>query len=452
MNFYQVLEKIKPSEEEKKFLIELFEEIKRRIKERFNREALLMGSVAKDTFLKGEGDLDVFVFFNPEESKEVLEKEGIEIGKYVFESFGEKFLISYAEHPYVKGKIKGIDVEIVPAFKIKKGERIKSAVDRTPFHTEYIKDKLKDERKRDEVRILKKFLKSMKCYGSDLKTQGFSGYLCELLIVKYSSFLETLKTSANWKKREVIIVEKKSFDEQALKDLKKENKPLIVIDPVDPKRNVASALSLENFSKFVFASRSFLEKKNLNIFFLKGFGFKKMPVCRNIYAVCFERPEVVEDILYPQLRRLKKNVMNALKHHGFNVLDAWVFGDSEAGIGLEVEPCKLAKKYPRKGPSIFSSKSRIDGFLKKYKNNRMWIKDEFIYAEVERKFRNIESLLNYIFKGDDINELMGKGIPKHLTQSVLNSCKILKGKNLKEIKSREFWEKCNKDFVNKFMN
>ena len=451
MDFEQVLKEIKPTPEERKFLMDLFAKIKKIIKENFNREAMLMGSVAKDTFLRGEGDLDVFVFFNPKESREILEREGIEIGKFVFESFGEKFVISYAEHPYVKGKIKGVDVEIVPAFKIKEGEKIKSAVDRTPFHTKYIKERLKDEKKRDEVRLLKKFLKAMKCYGSDLKTQGFSGYLCELLIVKYGSFLGSISNAAKWRKGEVVIVEESGVDKKALEELKKEKKPLIVVDPVDPKRNVASALSLENFSNFVFASRVFLEKKSTDMFFLNEFGEKRIPVGRNVYAVCFERPNVVEDVLYPQLRRLKKNVVNALKHNGFTVLDAWVFGDSEAGIGIEVEPCKLAKKYPRKGPSIFSSKSRIEGFLKKYRHSRMWIREEFIYAEAERKFRDVDSLLHYIFGGESKEELLAKGIPKHLSDAVLKGYKVLKGKELKSVKSEEFWEKCNKDFVSKII-
>jgi len=451
MDFEQVLKEIKPTPEEKRFLMSLFEEIKARIKERFGREAMLMGSVAKDTFLRGEGDLDIFVFFDPNEGRETLEREGMEIGKFVFESFGERFIISYAEHPYVKGKIKGVDVEIVPAFKIKEGERIISAVDRTPFHTKYIKEKLKDEKMRDEVRLLKKFLKVIKCYGSDLKTQGFSGYLCELLIVKYRSFLGCITNAAKWRKGEIVVVEESSFDKEALEELKKEKKPLIVIDPVDPKRNVASALSLENFSNFVFASRVFLEKKSTDIFFLSEFIEKKIPVGRNVYAVCFERPDVVEDILYPQLRRLKKNVVNALKHNNFTVLDAWVFGDSEAGIGIEVEPCKLARKYPRKGPSIFSSKSRIEGFLKKYRNSRMWIRDEFIYAEAERKFRDVESLLHHIFSGESKEELSAKGIPKHLSEAVLKGYKVLKGKELKSVKSKEFWEKCNKNFVSKII-
>ncbi len=36
--------------------------------------------------------------------------------------------------------------------------------------------------------------------------------------------------------------------------------PLIVVDPVDPHRNVAAALSLQTLSEFVVASRNYLEK------------------------------------------------------------------------------------------------------------------------------------------------------------------------------------------------
>ncbi len=69
-------------------------------------------------------------------------------------------------------------------------------------------------------------------YGSELKTQGFSGYLTELLIIHYGSFENTVKEACFWKPGEKIDLMQHSkikYDE-----------PLVMVDPTDPKRNVAA--------------------------------------------------------------------------------------------------------------------------------------------------------------------------------------------------------------------
>ena len=48
----------------------------------------------------------------------------------------------YASHPYVTGYIEGYYVDFVPCYNIKNSDELKSAVDRTLLHTEYIKSKL----------------------------------------------------------------------------------------------------------------------------------------------------------------------------------------------------------------------------------------------------------------------------------------------------------------------
>ena len=184
-DYNTVVAKIKPDECEIVKSRELASRIALFIREKYDLDARLMGSVAKNTFLSGDKDLDIFVLFPLSFSREELEKKGLEIGKAVFLKFGGgKYIVSYAEHPYTKGMLEEYKVEIVPAYLIKSTKELMSAVDRTPFHTNYVISNLKNH---DEVRILKKFLKGIGCYGSDLKTEGFSGYLCELLIMRYGT-------------------------------------------------------------------------------------------------------------------------------------------------------------------------------------------------------------------------------------------------------------------------
>lgn len=156
--------------------------------------------------MKGDKDLDIFVFFPLDVSKEILKKMGLEIGKKVFEEFKGEYEIKYAEHPYVNGKIENHDLDIVPCYKIDKIEDMKSSVDRTPLHTKFVKRMT--EFQKDDARILKKFMKLINVYGSEFKVMGFSGYLCELLILYYGSFENVLKNASEWKLNQKIIFEK----------------------------------------------------------------------------------------------------------------------------------------------------------------------------------------------------------------------------------------------------
>ena len=154
-------------------------------------------------------------------------------------------------------------VNIVPCFKVKVGKWI-SATDRTPFHTDYIKSYLDDNLVK-EVRLLKRFMKGINVYGAEIKVGGFSGYLCELLVLNYGSFLNVLSSVSNWKKRTIIDYEGHYKGNNKIKE--KFVEPLIIVDPVDKERNVAAAVRKERYNDFVAASRAFLKSPHLNFFY-----------------------------------------------------------------------------------------------------------------------------------------------------------------------------------------
>jgi len=159
--------------------------------------AELVGSNARNTHLQGDHDLDIFVFFPEKLSRDEFEKEGLRIGKLVFR--GHTWEKAYSEHPYIRGVIKGFNVEIVPAYFIKDAKELKSAVDRTTFHNKYLETKMTETMKK-EVRLLKQFLKGIKAYGADLKVSSVPGYVTELLILKHETFEKPIKAISKWKK------------------------------------------------------------------------------------------------------------------------------------------------------------------------------------------------------------------------------------------------------------
>src|SRR5919202_136705 len=121
-----------------------------------------------------------------------------------------------------------------------------------------------DEQKRNQVRLLKKFLKGSGVYGAEIAKSGFSGYVAEVLILKFGSFktvLEEFSSISGREKKHIISIEK--ADEDIVKTF---DSRLVIIDPVDPRRNLGAAISAESIGRFVLAARAFLERPSLNFF------------------------------------------------------------------------------------------------------------------------------------------------------------------------------------------
>ena len=178
-----------------------------------NVEILLAGSVARGTQVRGNFDIDIFLLFPRSMDEKAMEKKGLEIAKKVIKNKDESYSIKYAEHPYTKlvfGNL-GVDVEIVPAYKITDMKDKGTSVDRTPLHNEFIASKL-SERQRDDVRVLKTFLNSHGVYGAEARIEGFSGYLCELLICHFGSFINFVCAAASMKLPMAIdVLNKKEY-------------------------------------------------------------------------------------------------------------------------------------------------------------------------------------------------------------------------------------------------
>ncbi|MEM4021253.1 MAG: nucleotidyltransferase domain-containing protein, partial [Nitrososphaerota archaeon] len=143
----------------------------------------LEGSAAKNTWIRGRAEADIFIHFDPGISREELEKIIVDLGSRIVESLGGEPMIMYADHPYVEGVVNGVTVDVVACYRVEPPNWM-SATDRTPYHTRYVLSKLKPGQE-DEVRLLKGFMRACGVYGAEIKIEGFSGYLTELLILYY---------------------------------------------------------------------------------------------------------------------------------------------------------------------------------------------------------------------------------------------------------------------------
>ncbi|MBI4174898.1 MAG: CCA tRNA nucleotidyltransferase [Candidatus Aenigmarchaeota archaeon] len=432
--YAEILKKIKPSHEEVERVKRFVQQLLSVSKTISGLDGVIVGSIGKFTWLAGDHDIDLFILFDSSVPREELERLGLEYGRRIVEELGGRWQIKYAEHPYTSAKIRGFDVDIVPCYRIRYGEKIKSAVDRSPLHLQHVLDYIKPAMV-DHVRLLKQFCKGIGVYGSDAKNQGFSGYICELLVLNYGSFGKVLEAASAWKPPHIINTERhlgvpvSQFRDQ----------PLVIIDPVDPNRNVAAVVSGENFVKFVSACRRFTAKPSSAFFFpapAKPLSSQQIASLQRretkFIAIQIKRPVLIDDVLYPQLRRMISRIVSLLEHHEFHVLRSFEFAEGDPVLLFELEVWSLPAVKKMTGPPIFTEKHTAE-FLTKYAKNFVYIDDNKWIAEVQRKHKTAVSLLSSFLKGKP-PELVEKGIPKYIASS-----------RVKLIEHHELWKLVKKD-------
>ena len=407
-----VLVRLRPTEEERTHVCGLAKRLLAAIAQSGKAEGMVVGSVARNTWVRGDRDLDIFMLFDPALSREALEAEGLALARSIAGSFTDRYHEKYAEHPYINATIDNVDVDLVPCYNVDSATRIQSAVDRTPFHTRYISSRINGLI--DDVLLLKQFAKAGGIYGSDQMTEGFSGYLCELLVLYYGGFSALIEAAALWRPGFVIDSEKhaaKEFEE-----------PLVVIDPVDPRRNVAAAVSLNRLAGFVELARGYCEKPACE-FFLHPMErcILKKELAENIarrrtcvFALTFATPPYIPEVVVPQLKRSVSAVRELLERNGFAV--------HHASYDMQAEKCMILLELPvgdlpsirlHLGPPLWNPLN-ADKFREKHLAEHLsgpFIDNGRYEMEVPREYQTAKSLLAS-------DALLSARLGKHVRQSM----------------------------------
>jgi len=403
----RILKRITPSAEERKKVNALSHKLEEKISKASQTRGVaakvrVEGSIAKDTYLSEDPDIDVFMRLPTSIPRKELGTVGLSIAK---DAAGDaERLERFAEHPYLEIFTEGYRVDIVPCYDTSPGEW-QSATDRTPYHTDYIRTHLK-EPMRDEVRLLKKFMQGIGVYGAEIKVGGFSGYLCELLVMHYSSFAGVIQAFAEYSKRIVIDIEGHySLRGRDLELLFPE--PLVIVDPIDKARNVASAVQPQKLYEFVAATRAFMDSPSEEFFYPQP----KHALPPNIVEshlsgentshlyIQVSELTAVPDILWGQLYRTKRSLRKLLETNDFTVLrDAvWSNESSLSVFVFELEQRILPNVKKHLGPQL-ERKTESEKYLTKYLgDNRVlvgpYVEDGRWVVELPRKYTDAAALL-----------------------------------------------------------
>jgi tRNA nucleotidyltransferase (CCA-adding enzyme) len=357
---------------------------------------LVGGSFAKGTWLENDTDIDFFVMIEPNVERAEFEELGKSVGYHALKKY--KPYLRYSEHPYVEGKVDGTRINIVPCYRVEKN-KWKSAADRSPFHTDFMQAKLNDNLK-SQVRMLKKFLKAVGIYGSQIAVSGFSGYVTEVLILKYGSFKGVLQVFSELKPNHII-----SIDPPNERVIGKFTSSVIIIDPIDSNRNLGAAISANCVAKFVLASRLFL--KNPSIGFMR---ISRRPNAKirnqiesSLLIIEFNIQKRSPDILWGQLKRKLTSISKMLSNSRFEIIKKFCFTDEEkhAVFIFMIESANLPKISINRGPEVYL-KAETDSYIKKRGGNSImiWTDSMRIVSIEETKLISIKEIAGLIIKKD----------------------------------------------------
>ncbi|MGC9106972.1 MAG: hypothetical protein ACP5IE_02105, partial [Infirmifilum sp.] len=172
--------------------------------------------------------------------------------------------------------------------------------------------------------------------------------------------------------------------------------PLIVLDPVDLRRNAAAAVGLEQLSKFIAFSKIFVENPEILCCMLEG--KREVPdymLDENIIILrLLSHPPLSEDALAGKLRRILDSTRNTLERNGFNVLRGlMVHARRDFFLVFQLETSVLPPLEKKIGPPVWHTNSK--NFLRKWASHTPapFIDGDRWVVISERKIRKAEEVI-----------------------------------------------------------
>jgi tRNA nucleotidyltransferase (CCA-adding enzyme) len=252
-------------------------------KQKLAAKIIVGGSVAKGTWLPGISDIDFFIIFNYEQFSDRSTEISDFAEKVLLKTFPKLHRLR-GSRDYFSTSHKGYNFEFVPVlditqthttslrnrkigdFSISREQQARNITDFSPLHIQYV---AKNAKIKDDVRLVKQFMKAAGVYGAESYIAGFSGHVADLLVAYCGTFERFVKNVASWQGKVIIDLSKKYKNKKEILQLlnpSKKTGPLILIDPVEPERNAAAALGKEKFDLLKKSCKAFLKKPSIEFF------------------------------------------------------------------------------------------------------------------------------------------------------------------------------------------
>ncbi|MEK6968557.1 MAG: CCA tRNA nucleotidyltransferase [Nanoarchaeota archaeon] len=370
---------------------------------------IIGGSGAKNTFLRGQFDIDLFLLFPyakfKHRSAELSDLAEIKLKK-VFRNLSR----IHGSRDYFRLNHREIQFEIIPILDIKKAAQAVNITDISPLHSSWVR-KNTNTKMQDEIRLTKAFCKGAGIYGAESYIRGFSGYVCEILTIHYGSFLGVLKATQKWIPGDVIDTEKLLKGKPAFSVLNKSKlqSPLVVIDPVQRERNASAALDNEAFYRIKKKAVEFINNPSTEYFFRVYLTTEQINEKNKGKAtiITVQPIEGKEDVSGSALHKAFQYLETHAEKNGFKLKESdWEWDKKNHAIFWFVpqkEP--LPETYLHEGPSL-KYEQHAKKFKKQYK--QVIEKRRKLFAIIPRKHRTLKSLFTDLLAKDELLKMKGK--------------------------------------------
>lgn len=400
----KAIKRIHPEEQELKEADAVIKKINELLKEnRIDAVCTAGGSYAKGTVLKDDFDIDLFVRFEYDTYKS---KNLSELLRKAIKSMSPELV--HGSRDYFQMQKKGIVFEIIPVLMISDYKKALNVTDMSPLHVNYVRKKT-DDRMRDDIRLAKQFCKSIKVYGAESYIKGFSGHILDLMIIYYGSFEQLLKQASVWGEKVIIDIEGHLKDPVNELNKAKISSPIILVDPVQPVRNAAAALSKEKFELFKEKAREFLKSPSDDFFRIEKLDEKKIAYDRKkeelfvVKAIPFDGKK---DVVGAKVMKAFEHIVKSIKKHGFTLTgQGWEFNNDKSIMYFTVKKEELPEKEIIMGPPI---KVKRNAGMFKARHKKVFEDKGRLFAEEKREFRKAGQLIGYLLEDKYIKERIKK--------------------------------------------
>ncbi len=401
----EVIKEIKPSREEEAAVSASVKTVLDRINKGLkNAKAILGGSGAKGTWLRGLHDTDIFVRFNYNDYKD----KSTQLSDILQKSIGRQFKNMKRLHgsrDYFQSKEGNVTFEIIPILNIKKADQAKNITDISPLHAEWVNQ---HKKLKDDIRLTKQFCKAARVYGAESYIRGFSGYICEILTIYYGGFLNLVRKASKWKEKVIIDANNFYSGKDVLMEMNqsKTYSPLVLVDPVQADRNAAAALSNEKFERFRLWCRNFLKNPSKTYFVEKKITIHeliKKSGKNELILLDVKSKTGKEDVIGAKLLKVLTYLRNALEDNEFRVYGyGWEWDKEKEALFYFIVDRKILSEAKKViGPPV-KIKKHAELFKKKYK--KTIVEGKRVYAHVKREFRRAEDLIENMNKTEYVKE------------------------------------------------
>ena len=395
-------------------------------------ECVAGGSTAKRTFLKDDHDVDLFIRFDQSQKEEdissmtavFLDRLKIRGVKSIQRIHGSRDYFQFEQNSIHKKKKQIIHYEIVPVLKIHPSayHEAENVTDFSPEHVAWVNSyTTKNPKLCDDIRLAKQFCKAQNVYGAESYINGFSGHILDILIIHYGSFLTMTRAFAEKTTKHPIIIDQERQLKNPLKELNTSKiTPLIIIDPIQKKRNAAAAVSKEKLQAFIDACKKFMITPAETFFVITPFSLEKKiredssiirknhPLIHQIQIITLtiKTLEGSKDIVGTKVLKVYEFLITQLRAQDFTVLaSGWNFTHEKhhAQTYFIVDNAARSLLTEQRGPPL-RIRAEYEKFVAKHRaqGEEIKIRGMQVYALVKRKYMRAEDVLRVLIKESSV--------------------------------------------------